>query len=71
QLQRHYSTAPFGLQGHSANRDETGMKMGTKLFDYYCLVKRVGVVQPSLFFPKFPLLFLAPCRNQRIPKTFC
>ncbi len=25
------------------------MKMGTKLFDYYCLVKRAGTVQLSLF----------------------
>ncbi len=25
------------------------MKMGTKLFDYYCLVKRAGVIQLSLF----------------------
>ena len=33
------------------------MKMGTKLFDYYCLVKRAGTVQPSLFLPKFPSFF--------------
>ena len=26
-VHEHYSTASFGLQGHSANRDETGMKM--------------------------------------------
>ena len=31
--------------------------MGTKLFDYYCLVKRAGTVQPSLFLPKFPSFF--------------
>lgn len=33
-------------------------------------VKRAGTVQPSLFLPKFPLCFLASCRNQRVLKTF-
>ena len=33
------------------------MKMGTKLFDYYCLVKRAGTVQPSLFFAKVFIVF--------------
>ena len=32
-------------------------------------VKRAGTVQPSLFLPKFPLCFLASCRNQRVLKS--
>lgn len=32
-------------------------------------VKRAGTVQPSLFLPKFPLCFLASCRNQRAFKS--
>ena len=35
------------------------------------LVKRAGAVQPSLFLPKFPSLFLANRRKWRIFKTFC
>ena len=42
------------------------MKMGTKLFDYYCLVKRAGTVQPSLFLPKFPSFF-----SCTLPKVTC
>ena len=33
------------------------------------LVKRAGTVRPSLFLPKFPSLFLASCRNQRVLKS--
>ena len=42
--------------------------MGTKLFDYYCLVKRVGVVQPSLFLPKFPSRMTVTQPTGRITK---
>ena len=41
------------------------MKMGTKLFDYYCLVKRVGVVQLSLFAKVF-IVF-----SCTLPKAAC
>ena len=30
----------------------------------------VGTVQPSLFLPKFPLLFLAPCRKSAYSQNF-
>nr|DAM17839.1 MAG TPA: hypothetical protein [Caudoviricetes sp.] len=33
-------------------------------------VKRAGTVQPSLFLQKFPSLFLAPCRKQRVFNFF-
>ena len=41
------------------------MKMGTKLFDYYCLVKRAGTVQLSLF-AKFSISF-----SCKLPKVAC
>ena len=41
------------------------MKMGTKLFDYYCLVKRAGTVQLSLFAKVF-LAF-----SCKLPKVTC
>ena len=74
QLQRHYSTASFGLQGHSANRDETGMKMvwgwEWNFLAVVALSRGLAASGPLFFCQSFSRLFLQAAESDIFSKLF-